>query len=169
MPNIDKEIVQSYLKGESLASLKKRFNKSWKTLTKILEQEKVKKRTFKEVQQIAGNKRIGQRNLACWKGGRFTDSRGYIVIYKPEYEGKGKRFGKYVLEHIYVWVQAKGPLPEDYIVHHINGIRTDNRLENLIAMPRKKHPSHTFNKILQEQIRKLEKRVEELEKQLGRK
>lgn len=30
-----------------------------------------------------------------------------------------------------VWIRARGPIPRDYHVHHINGDHTDNRIENL--------------------------------------
>lgn len=39
--------------------------------------------------------------------------------------------GQHWLEHRYVWTQGHGAIPEGAIVHHINGDRGDNRLENL--------------------------------------
>ncbi len=39
----------------------------------------------------------------------------------------------------FVWEQAHGKIPEGYVIHHINGMRQDDRLENLIALPREKH------------------------------
>jgi len=46
----------------------------------------------------------------------------------------------YVLEHIIIWEEANGkPLPKGWIIHHLNGIRDDNRLVNLQALPNKKH------------------------------
>ena len=36
--------------------------------------------------------------------------------------------------HIFVWEDTHGPVPDGYHVHHINGDRLDNRLENLAAM-----------------------------------
>lgn len=35
------------------------------------------------------------------------------------------------LEHRYVWTQAHGEIPKGMCIHHINGKRYDNRLENL--------------------------------------
>lgn len=39
--------------------------------------------------------------------------------------------GQQWLEHRYVWTQANGPIPKGAIIHHVNGVRGDNRLENL--------------------------------------
>jgi len=39
--------------------------------------------------------------------------------------------GKYVSEHRLIWEMHNGPIPEGMQVDHINGIRDDNRIENL--------------------------------------
>ena len=65
-------------------------------------------------------------------------SRGYVTVYAPEHPRASKR--KYVLEHILVWEKIQGkPIPSGYVIHHLNGIRSDNRKQNLIALPNKKH------------------------------
>lgn len=35
------------------------------------------------------------------------------------------------LEHRYVWTQHNGPIPDGMQIHHINGKKKDNRIENL--------------------------------------
>ena len=73
-----------------------------------------------------------------WKGGRRQDADGYIRIMKPIHHRATKQ--GYVLEHILVWEEAHGkPLPDGWIIHHLNGIPDDNRPSNLVAMPSKKH------------------------------
>lgn len=69
-----------------------------------------------------------------WKGGRFHSSNGYIWLYKPNHLSANKCDPKgYILEHRYVMEQKIGRyLIKGEIVHHINGIRDDNRIDNLI-------------------------------------
>ncbi len=39
--------------------------------------------------------------------------------------------GVRVLVHRIVWEKAYGPIPDGMVIDHINGVRYDNRLENL--------------------------------------
>jgi len=75
--------------------------------------------------------RIGPK-APMWKGGRHADSRGYVLIYKPGHPNSQRNNTGYVLEHILVMSNFLGrPLTREETVHHRNGIRDDNRLENL--------------------------------------
>jgi hypothetical protein len=72
----------------------------------------------------------GERS-SRWKGGRRIDHKGYVLIFKPDYPG-GKVGGKYVMEHKLVMEEHLGRrLRPGENVHHKNGVRHDNRLENL--------------------------------------
>ena len=76
---------------------------------------------------------------------------GYIGIYMPEHH-KASKVG-YVMEHILIWEKAHNtPLPDGWIIHHINHNKADNRAENLEAMPRSRHNS---NRMFQELKRKV--------------
>lgn len=78
----------------------------------------------------------GERNPA-WRDGKRHMKAGYIMIYKP---GHPRANAAYVYEHIVVWEESHGrPLPEGWVIHHINGIRSDNCPENLFACPKGKH------------------------------
>lgn len=103
-----------------------------------------------------------------WKGGRSKHG-DYIIIYDPDHPRARKcnsAQGKsYVYEHILVWEQVhKRPLPEGWLVHHINGIKSDNRPENLVALPNKKH--YRVLAIKAQRIRALEVKVRLLEQAL---
>jgi len=68
-----------------------------------------------------------------WKGGRAKRSDGYIRVYIPEHPNAGK--GGYIMEHRLVMSRhLDRPLERWELVHHINGIRDDNRIENLELM-----------------------------------
>jgi len=50
-----------------------------------------------------------------------------------------KRHGRQVLVHRIIWEHVNGPIPEHLVIDHINGVRTDNRIENLRLVTRKQN------------------------------
>src|SRR5260370_41378730 len=78
-----------------------------------------------------------------WRGGgkpRQSSPRGYIYAKAPEHP-RGTRNNGYVFEHILVMEALLGRflLPGEN-VHHRNGVRTDNRRENLELWVRPQPP-----------------------------
>ena len=51
--------------------------------------------------------------------------------------------GKAYLVHHVVWIMHNGPIPDGLEIDHFNGIRTDNRIENLRVMTRKENSQNT--------------------------
>lgn len=98
-----------------------------------------------------------------WRGGRRKD-RGYIEIYDPDHPKA--RMNGYIFEHTLVWEEHHGELPSGWHIHHLNGIKDDNRVENLKGLPSKKHL--VYLKVYRERIKELEDRVKELEERLTR-
>ena len=89
----------------------------------------------------------------AWKGGKRKTKGGYIQMYQREHP-RASKDGR-VYEHIVVWEEAHGkPVPKGWIIHHLNGVRDDNLITNLVAMPDKKHRT-----LLQAKA----KRIQELE------
>lgn len=72
-----------------------------------------------------------------YRGWRKTSS-GYIKIFMPEHRLADS--SGCVLEHRLVWEEYhKACLLPWSEVHHINGIKTDNRIENLEGMSKSQH------------------------------
>ncbi len=76
------------------------------------------------------------------KKGRFVETNG---------NGKYNRIirnGKNMQHSRYVWEQANGPIPSGQMIHHKNGNKKDDCLENLELMTYKKHNKiHHLNTI----------------------
>jgi hypothetical protein len=74
-------------------------------------------------------KKVGPEHGA-WKGGLVRDKQGYIREYVPDHPRANMR--RYVKQHHLVMERRLGRylLPGES-VHHRNGNRTDNRIENL--------------------------------------
>lgn len=109
-------------------------------------------RTLSEAQQVGG-----QAGRCRYRGG-FTSLNGYTLIKdKSHHRANGRG---YVMEHILVLEEKLGrPLLPNEVGHHLNGIKHDNRPENLIAMVRKRHSSTLVMQALHERIRDLERRL----------
>lgn len=80
----------------------------------------------------------------------------------PCMEGNTERLTKYrvfygVAEHRYVYGQLRELNPY-HVVHHLNGLKGDNRIENLCSMPREGHDTKNIVHELQRRIRELEGR-----------
>ena len=118
---------------ETIAKFKKSLigRKAWNKGTHIQTNDALKKwikengawNKGKKFPQITGEKHFN------WKGGRFKQG-GYILIYKPKHPFANKG---YVAEHRLVMEKMIGRyLAPNERVHHINGIKDDNRPQNLM-------------------------------------
>lgn len=81
--------------------------------------------------------------------GEILDADGYIMLYKPDYKSPRKRKKIYISRSIYIMEkELKRYLKKDELVHHINGIRNDDRLKNLYLFNSRKAHMDYEGKVL---------------------
>lgn len=96
---------------------------------------------------ICGHHFYGSMN-PNWNGGK-TSSHGYIFILKPDHQ-RANHYG-YVGEHTLIAEEVFGkPLPDGAVVHHVNGIKSDNRKENLVICQ-----DENYHRLLHRKLRAL--------------
>lgn len=98
-----------------------------------------------ERQKLYGHRHPG------WKGGRRKESNGYVRLFKPSHpfatqDGTVAEHRLVVEAHLRRTnpdhpAVADGWLRPDWVVHHRNGVKDDNRLDNLEPLPRSAHHS----------------------------
>lgn len=109
-------------------------------------------------------------NHPRWKGGRRKEYYGYVIILlRPDnpYYSMGDKTFHYVKEHRLVMAKYLGRCLESWeVIHHKNGIKDDNRIENLELLP--DQSNHIQINIMKKKIKELEGKVLtlKLEKQL---
>lgn len=104
---------------------------------------------------MVGRKRAGARDTAT---GRFLrvyfepwipehgdhgwlDKKGYMRVYRPDHPGANKSgFAK--RHHVVWWLTTGQTCPIGMNIHHLNHIKTDDRIDNLAMMTHGEHSSH---------------------------
>lgn len=90
--------------------------------------------------EVRSNACSGERS-GNFKGYRRKTKRGYILLYMPEHPNASKN--GLIMEHRVIMEQHLGIIiPKEFAVHHINGIKDDNRIENLSVMTNSAHSAY---------------------------
>jgi len=126
--------------------------------------------SLQKIAKIYGvDKRIIAKNLERFYiprrrcGQRSHKQNTYLNIYAPD-NPRADHWG-YVKEHLYVWEKVHNrTLPKGWVIHHLNGIKNDNRPINLVAMTRGRHTDLAMP--YKKRIRELEAEIEILKKAL---
>ena len=112
---------------------------------------------------ICNNQRNSGIYNGRWKNG-IKYSNGYKLIHKSLVNSK---YHYLICQHVYIpehrLVTAKKykkKLTKQDLVHHLNGIKSDNSSKNLVIVNSHTHERHTFEKQLQKRIKVLEKKLE---------
>jgi len=118
------DIAKRWKSGESQASIARSYNLSQPIISTAL-----------KFHGITGKERAprGSRH-GFWKGGRSKTEYGYLLVAveRPDPLFSMATISGYALEHRLVMARSLGrPLLPTETVHHINGKRDDNRIENL--------------------------------------
>lgn len=105
----------------------------------------------------------------AWQGGRHRRTDGYVDVnlslVASEFRGM-THDGRRVMEHRLVMAQHLGrPLEPWEVVHHVNGQRDDNRIENLELHGQHEHTGITAMSRRDQQIAALRAQIEQLEQE----
>jgi len=74
---------------------------------------------------------------------KHTNRNGYLTVHLSTPNGKSKY--KNMTVHYLVLLAFIGERPKGFVINHINGIRGDNRLENLEYCTQSHNTKHAFN------------------------
>lgn len=122
------------------------LRKNWEFTPKQTILDRFPQRTWNSISQRARKldlKRLRMRDTACYKqiyGDWFSwveKPDGYIVI--CGYKIGPPKYRKY--EHRYIWEYNHGIIPESHEIHHIDGNRQNNAIENLECVHQSEHHS----------------------------
>lgn len=113
-----------------------------------------------------------RENSSQWRGGRFYSATGYVYVMVAVLDSERQQFAQamltgkknqvYVLEHrVEAAMKLGRPILSTEVVHHLNGVKDDNRPENLAVQDRTVHT--LVHRETERELRRLKETVARLE------
>lgn len=113
---------QYIIQKKSTKKIAKECNTQSGTILRWMDRYNIQTRTYSES--------ITRELNPNWKGGKYKNPNGYIYIKKRDHPNANSH--GYVAEHVLVMEKKLGRyLEKDEVIHHINFIPYDNRIQNL--------------------------------------
>lgn len=92
-----------------------------------------------------------ERNIQTIFGiAKLNESTGYYRV-----QSSKKGFNNRYLHHLIWESHYQRTIPKDCVIHHINNDKSDNRIQNLVCVPKKVHDSFHSRHRSQETIKKI--------------
>jgi len=163
MLKITKETLNElyWVRGFSTLTIGRQYGVSHATINSKMREFNIKRRKpgeylegqhmSDETKRKISEAQIGEKSNN-WKGGRHIDNHGYMRVnlsidspFLPmTHKSKTRKRTRDITEHRLVMAQHLGRCLQGWeIVHHKNGIKTDNRIENLTLLSDEAHKPST--------------------------
>ena len=121
-PEFSRKVLELWRQGASISKISLAVGASFNPVSKVLQDHGLT------------NTHAKRERHGMWKGGRVVNGAGYVMVRLALDHPLAtmRTVNGYVLEHRLVLAESLGrPLESYESVHHVNGDRSDNRLENL--------------------------------------
>ena len=126
------KVAARYATGESTYALGRAYGVNHVTIWRHLRRTGIKMhpRGWQPGNKCSPGPPIGNTN-GRKRGGPYRQSGGYVLTFD--------RAGHNSTIHRACWEAYRGPIPKGHVIHHIDGNRTNNAIENLVCMTNGEH------------------------------